>query len=191
MEFNGVIGLALDDILDAQEHAEDLEDGHGARTIIISAGGGQDAGQEQVDGVLVSADDDSAVGLAGDPGDDGALLPRVLEVLSVHAVFVGACVLNDRVDLRQEPLGRLATIIRLVIARVEAGELLQTALNVLLREVLEQGLDDVLLGALFGEDALALDASPERAEVLGLGDVEEALAVLFRAPALAAKTKRQ
>jgi hypothetical protein len=98
----------------------------------------------------------------------------------VHAVFVGACVLDDRVDLGQQPLGRLATVIGLVIARVEAGELLQAALDVLLRKILQQGLDDVLLGALVGEDALALDASPERAEVLGLGDVEEALAVLFR-----------
>jgi hypothetical protein len=64
---------------------------------------------------------------------------------------------------------------------VKAGELLEARFDLGLGEVAEERLDFVLENALLREEALLRcpsDGKARCAEVLGLGDIEEALAIL-------------
>ena len=104
--------LALDDGLGLENDTECLENGHGAATIIVCAGRSQNARQPQVDRVLVRADDNRRIGLAGDRGDDGVLAPRVLEMRS-RDVLLGAGSLDRVANLTQKPFARLLPVVGL------------------------------------------------------------------------------
>lgn len=112
VELEGVVVVAVDEVLGLQEDAEGLEDGHGAAAVVVSARGGQHARQPQVDRVLVCADDDGRVGLARDGGDDAVLTPGVLEVLGAD-VALGAGVLDGLEHLLEKPLAGLPAVVGL------------------------------------------------------------------------------
>lgn len=112
MELERVGVLALDDLGGLENDAEGLEDGHGAAAVVIGPRRSEDAGQPQVDGILMRANDDRRVCLAGDGGDDGVLAPRVLEVLS-RDVLVCAGGLDGLADLAQKPFARLPPVVGL------------------------------------------------------------------------------
>lgn len=137
MKLDRVGRVALNDFLGCQEDAEGLEDRHGTAAIVVGARRGKDGGKPEVDGVLVRADDDRVLGLAGNRRDDRVLAPRVLEVLGLDPVLVGARVLDRLLHRLEQPLGRLPSVVRLVVARVEARELLEMRLHLVLREVSE------------------------------------------------------
>src|SRR5690606_32250883 len=103
VELDGVLVVALDHVLGLEEDAEGLEERDGATAIVVGAGGGQNTRQPEIDRVLVRADDNSGVGLAGDGGDDTVLAPWVLEVLSADVVL-RAGILDGLAHLAEEPL---------------------------------------------------------------------------------------
>lgn len=176
VELNGVGSFAFDNILGVKEGTEHLHGGDGTASIIVSSGSGENGGQEEVDGVLVSANDDGLVGLAGDGGDDRVLLPGMGEALGEDG-GVGSSLLDDAVDLLEDPVGGLQAVRGLVVSGVEAGQLLEVGPHVLLVEILGERNDLVLLDALLGKDngGSGLGIS---AEGLGGGDVHEVLAIL-------------
>lgn len=176
VELDGVLQLALLDGVGAQEDAESLENCNGTTPIVVRAGRSKDRGQPQVDGVLMGANNNRGVCLAGNSRDYRALLPRVRERLRVD--IVGTRLLDDVLDLFQEPLGGLLPVIGLVVACVEAGELLEVLVHLRLGEVLEQRLNLVLERGLGWEDYAGEGVGPGCAEVSGLGDVHELLAIL-------------
>jgi hypothetical protein len=176
VELDSVGGLALDDIFGVEKGTEHLHGGDGTATVIIGAGSGEDGRQEEVDGVLMRANDDSLVGLARNSRDDGVLLPSMGEALSRDSIL-STSVLDDAVDLLKDPVGGLEAIFGLVVSGMEARQLLEVCLHVVLVELLRKRSDLVLLDALLGEGngGSSLGAGTESA---GVGDVHEALAIL-------------
>lgn len=104
--------LALDDLGRLKNDAERLEDGDGTAAIVISTRRSEDAGEPQVDGILMRANDDRRICLAGDGGDDGVLAPGVFEMLS-RDVLVCAGGLDGFADLAQEPFAGLPPVVGL------------------------------------------------------------------------------
>lgn len=179
VELNRVLRLSGNHALVLEEGPQDLEDGDGTAAIIVGAGSRENAGEPQVQAVLVGADNNGAVGLAGNGDDGGALGPRVLEHARGHGL-VGAGLGNDVVDAGEEPLRGLSAVIGFVVTGVEASELLQVALHLILGKVVEEGADGVLLLALLGEFDGGAGLQVVGAEVFGVRDVHEALSVLER-----------
>lgn len=178
VELDGVVGLARNDILGLEEGAESFENGHGATAIVIGTWCGENGRQPQVDRILVRTDDDGAIRLARDGNNDRALLPGVGEGLGID-MLVSAGVLDDGIQLSQKPFGRLAAVVGLEVAGVKARELLQVGLDLLLVKVLDERLNLVLEATLLGEDALLrLGVEAICAELLVVGDIEEAVSVL-------------
>jgi hypothetical protein len=70
----------------------------------------------------------------------------------------------------------LPTVVRLVVARMEAGEGREVILHLGLGEVREERVDLVLQRGLLREDNLGLCAN--RCKVGGIGDIKETLTVL-------------
>ena len=87
-----------------EEDAEGFEDGDGAGAVVVGARGAEEGGEEEVDGVLVGADDDGFVAAAWDGGDYAGLGPGVGEGFDVGAALVGAGAGYCFVDGGEEPL---------------------------------------------------------------------------------------
>jgi len=66
----------------SNQDAERLENSDGSRTIIISSGGGKEGWKEEVDGVLVSTNNNGLLSLSGNLSDDGGLNPSMGKGLS-------------------------------------------------------------------------------------------------------------
>lgn len=115
VELHGVLGLAMRNVLVLEEHAKSFENGDCSRAVIVGAGSSEDGWQEQVDAVLVCADNNGSLTLAGKSRDDTVLTPRVLE--EVRDTSAGVC--KGLVDLVEQPLRRLPAVVGLVVAGVE------------------------------------------------------------------------
>ena len=79
MEFEGVFCFALGDMFVGKQDSEGFEDGYGAGAVIVCAGSGEQRGKEEVDAVLVSANDNRLFALSGKGSNDTVLTPGVLE----------------------------------------------------------------------------------------------------------------
>ena len=179
VELDGVLALALDDILGCEEYSECLQDSHSSRSIIIGSRRREDAWEEQIDAVLMRTHHHGGIVLAGNGGDDAVLAPWVDEVFGRHAVFLCSGVDDKTLHSLQEPFGRLPAVIGLVVSGVEGGELLEVFLHVRLGEVGEERLQLFLQSDLGWEfRGLPLRGCDGQAEVLMLGDVHEVLAIL-------------
>ena len=80
MELDGVgegagEGRANGAVAFVKEDSCGFEDGDGAAAVVVGAGSAEDGWQEEVDAVLVGADDDCFVALAWDAEYDGGLAP--------------------------------------------------------------------------------------------------------------------
>lgn len=127
----------------------------------------------------MGTNDNGGVGLARDLGNHRVLLPGVREALSSDGL-VGTGSVDDLVDLLEDPIGGLEAVIGLVVSGVEARQLLEVLLHILLLEMLGQRRDIVLLDALLGEGHGLFGGDVLGAEILGVGDIHEVLAILRR-----------
>ena len=112
MEFDSVLGLALDHIFRFQKCSECLQDSNSAGTIVVCTWSGQNRGQKQIDGVLMGALDDRVVRFAGYLRYYRELSPGVVKLLDCGAVFICACLFYLGLDLIIQPIGRLDAIRR-------------------------------------------------------------------------------
>lgn len=177
MELDSISRLSLHNILRMQQSSKNLHDSNRPAPIIVRTRRRQNRREEQVNRVLMRANHDRRVALTGDGGDHRVLLPGMREALSDNSV-VRASLLDDRVDLLEDPVRRLQAVVGLVVAGVEASQLLEVGFHVALVEVLGERLDFVVLDALLGELDGALRREVFGAEVGVLGDVHEVLAIL-------------
>lgn len=115
VELHGVLGLAMCNVLILKKHTKSFENGDGSRAVVVGAGSSEDGGQEQVDAVLVCADNNSLLALAGKGRNDTVLAPRMLEEVCDASAGVRKCL----VDLIKQPLRRLPAVVGLVVAGVE------------------------------------------------------------------------
>lgn len=106
------------------------------------------------------------------------LLPGVGEALGSDSL-VGTSSVDDLVDLLEDPIGGLKAVIGLVVSGMEARQLLEVLLHVLLLKMLGQRRHIVLLDALLGEGHGLFGGDVLSAEILGVGDVHEVLAILL------------
>lgn len=92
--------------------------------------------------------------------------------------ILGSSVLDDALNLAEDPVGGLKAVLGLVVAGVEAGELLEIGLHVGLIEGFGELVKGGLLDALLGESYGGLGVEVVEAESLGFGDVHKLLAIL-------------
>jgi hypothetical protein len=81
VEFDGVRRGSVENALGLEEHAQGLENCDSATAIVVGAWSSQNRRQEQVNRVLMRANDYRLVALAGDGRDDRRLSPGVWECL--------------------------------------------------------------------------------------------------------------
>ena len=178
MKLDRVHILACLDGARIQQHAHGLEDGDGAAAVVVGAGCSQEGRQEEVDAVLVRADDDGFVGLAGDRRDDAGLAPGVREGGGVGVVGCAGS-RDDGVDALEEPGGRGGARGGFVVARVEGGEFFEVLAHLFFGKGVEEGEEGVVVGDFFGEGrgaffrAGGLEGVVLEAEEGGGGDVHE------------------
>lgn len=179
VELDGVSSLTLDNRFGPQQGPKCLEDSHSSTAVIISAGRRQNRWQEQVDAILVCAQHNRVVSLARDAGDNTELTPRVIEALDRGTVLGGTGLLDDLADLGVKPLGRLDTVVRLVVAGVEGGEVLEVLLHVGLGQVGRQWADFLFVVHLAGvaDDARGVEGTVGTGLEF-IGDIDEVDTVL-------------
>lgn len=172
VELEGVGSLAGSNLLVRDEGTQSLEDGHGARAVVVGTWS-LALGVVAVDAVLVSTDSNDLLGLAGDDGTDAGLHPVVLDHLDLGALDVT----NDHLGLFHDPLGGLNAGLGVVVAVGVAGEHLKVGLDVVGRDLLEQRLDLGLVADIAGE-SIALGLGGNAGGLRSVGDVEETNVVL-------------
>ena len=116
VELDGVFVVTLENVLGLEENTESLQDGDGTAAIVISARGSENGREPKVDRVLVRADNNGGIGLAGNGSNDAVLAPSVLEVAGSNDV-VRASLLDGVTNLLEKPFARLTSALGLLTYR--------------------------------------------------------------------------
>jgi hypothetical protein len=177
MEFESVLKPILHQVR-VGDSPERLQNCDSSRPIVICTRCTQERWQEQVDRVLMSANDNSFVSSSWNSRNQRALLPLVCKLLDVE---LGLVILwKGSLDPLEQPVATLAAVLGLVVPRMETGEFLKVGLHVLLAKRFENRVDFVLELWLIGVFDLAEGLDESRfAERLVVRNVHEVDLVLI------------
>lgn len=131
MELDSVLRRTRRNRLRPQQGPKRLEDRNSPTAIVVRARRSQNRRQKEVDTILVRAEHNRVVRLSRDARDDAELAPGVVEALGCRAVRGGAGLVQDVAHLAEEPFGGLDACLRLVVAGVVGGEVLEVLPHVI------------------------------------------------------------